>query len=295
MRTQTVVIGRIRGNGNSATPPHTNTACRPKAGKTREPIRSVRRSTGNQTYERDHLVADLLPLVRRMAYQMCGHLPPNVDVDDLIGTGVMGLLDAVRKFDPRKHVKLESYARHRIRGAILDGLRDLDAVSRDMRTKAKRAERVYRELEMKLGRPVRDEEMAAAMQVSLKKWYRTVHELQPVGVDWLRPMEPAEIKPTDEELVAEVKEDAIDLCYRREQRDILNQALLNLSERDRMMMSLYYEQELTMEEIGDRLGIDQSRVSQLHSAAVKQLQTRVKTTLARPLAPVAPVYQPPAA
>jgi RNA polymerase sigma factor for flagellar operon FliA len=240
-------------------------------------------------------MADLLPLVRRMAYQILEHLPPNVDVDDLIGAGMMGLLDAVRKFDARKHVKLENYARHRIRGAILDGLRSLDTASRDMRRKAKKAERVYRELEMKLGRPVRDDEMAAAMQVSLKKWYRIVHELQPVGVDWLRPMESAEIKPTDEELlVAEVKENAIDLCYRRERRDILDHALMSLSERDRMMMSLYYEQELTMTEIGERLGIDESRVSQLHSAALTQLQARVRATLTRPLAPVAPVCQAPA-
>jgi RNA polymerase sigma factor for flagellar operon FliA len=240
-------------------------------------------------------MTDLLPLVRRMAYQMREHLPAHIDVDDLIGAGTMGLLDAVRKFDPRKHVKLESYARHRIRGAILDGLRSLDTASRDMRKKAKKAERVYRELEMKLGRPVRDDEMAAAMQVSLKKWYRIVHELQPVGVDWLRPMESAEIKPTDEELlVAEVKENAIDLCYRRERRDILNHALMSLSERDRMMMSLYYEQELTMKEIGERLGIDESRVSQLHSAALTRLQARVRATLTRPLAPVAPVYQAPA-
>src|SRR5437870_966047 len=109
----------------------------------------------------DQLMVRLLPLVKRMALQMRERLPAHVDLDDLVGAGVLGLIDAVRKFDARKHVKLESYARHRIRGAILDGLRSLDGASRDMRRKAKGAEKVYRVLERKLGRPVGDDEMAA--------------------------------------------------------------------------------------------------------------------------------------
>ena len=236
----------------------------------------------------DQLMVRLLPLVKRMALQMREHLPAHVDLDDLVGAGVLGLIDAVRKFDARKHVKLESYARHRIRGAILDGLRSLDAASRDMRKKAKGAEKVYRELERKLGRPVGDDEMAGALGVSLKKWYRTVQELQPVGVDWLRPMEAAELRQQDPEtLVASPQASAFDQRYRREQKAILNRAMTCLTERDRLMMSLYYERGLTMKEIGEKLGVDESRVSQLHSAALGRLESRVKVML-RPARPAVP-------
>ncbi|PYV07255.1 MAG: FliA/WhiG family RNA polymerase sigma factor [Acidobacteria bacterium] len=236
----------------------------------------------------DQLMVRLLPLVKRMALQMREHLPAHVDLDDLVGAGVLGLIDAVRKFDARKHVKLESYARHRIRGAILDGLRSLDAASRDMRKKAKGAEKVYRELERKLGRPVGDDEMAGALGVSLKKWYRTVQELQPVGVDWLRPMEAAELRQQDPEtLVASPQASAFDQRYRREQKAILNRAMTCLTERDRLMMSLYYERGLTMKEIGEKLGVDESRVSQLHSAALARLESRVKAML-RPARPAVP-------
>ncbi len=240
--------------------------------------------------ERDQLMVDLLPLVRRVAYQMRNHLPAHVDVDELAGAGILGLIDAVRKFDKSKHVKIESYARHRIRGAILDGLRTLDTASRDMRKKVKRAERVYRELEVKLGRPVGDDEMAAGLGVSLKKWYRTVHELQPVGVDWLRPMEATEIKQPDQENIADkVQVNAFDLAWRSQQRDMLNNAMACLCDRDRAMISMYYEQDLTMKEIGERLGIDESRVSQIHSAALARLRTRARSLL-HPHRMVPPAY-----
>ena len=233
----------------------------------------------------NQLMVELLPLVKRVAFQIREHLPAHVDMNDLVGAGALGLIDAVRKFDPRKHVKLESYARYRIRGAILDGLRGLDTASRDMRNKSKQAQRVYRNLESKLGRPVSDDEMAQGLGVSLKKWYRTVHELQPVGVDWLRPRECPEIQSTNEEtLAASGDQNAFDQCYRREQRDLLNRALSCLGERDRLMMSLYYEHDMTMKEIGEKLGVDESRVSQLHAAALRRLRARVKALLGQPRA-----------
>ncbi len=234
----------------------------------------------------EKLLVKLLPLVRHVALQMREHLPTHVDLDDLIGAGVLGLLDAVRKFDASKHVKIETYARHRIRGAILDGLRGLDTASRDMRKKNKKAEKVYRELQAKLGRPVDDEEMAQALGVSLKKWYRAIQELHPLGVDWLRPRQSVEGKQRDEEtLVADDHENPFDLCYRREQRDILNRALVRLTERERLIILLYYNQELTMKKIGAKLGIDESRVSQIHSAALRRLQSHVKAILRRPQQP----------
>ncbi|HEV2176329.1 MAG TPA: FliA/WhiG family RNA polymerase sigma factor [Terriglobia bacterium] len=238
--------------------------------------------------ECEQVCAKLLSLVKRVAYEMREHLPAHVEVDDLVGAGTLGLLDAVRKFDARKHVKIETYARHRIRGAILDGLRSLDTASRDMRQKNKRAEKTFRELETRLGRSANDAEMAQALGISLKKWYETVQELQGMGVDWLRPMQAVELKEPDPETLAAREEvNQFDLCYQEEQKEMLDRALGRVSERERTIISLYYEQDMTMKQIGDELGIDESRVSQIHSAALAHLRTKVQSLL-RPARPSAP-------
>ena len=237
-------------------------------------------SSTTQGDSRDELVVELLPLVKRVAYRMREHLPAHVEVDDLVGAGLLGLLDAVRKFDARKHVQIETYARHRIRGAIIDGLRSLDTASRDMRKKNKKAQQVYHALEVQLGRPVADDELATAMGVSLKKWYKIVNEIQPTGIEWLRPKEAEDTYPPDlENMVGTGQESPFDLFARDEQRETLNRALLCLSERDREIITLYYQDELTMKEIGQKMGVDESRISQVHSLALARLRTRVKALL----------------
>ncbi|MBI1941573.1 MAG: FliA/WhiG family RNA polymerase sigma factor [Acidobacteria bacterium] len=232
------------------------------------------------------MVLKLLPLVKRMALQMRERLPLHVELDDLVSTGVLGLVDAVRKFDSRKDVKLESYARHRIRGAMLDGLRSVDSASRDMRKKEKKAESVYRSLELRLGRPPGDVEMARALGITLTKWYRAARELQAVGFDWLRPMSSVRVKEfketSGESLPADGRDNQFDQCYRREQRDLLNRALTRLSERERQIVQLYYHHDLTMKQVGSRLGIDESRVSQLHSAALARLRSRINEAVRYP-------------
>jgi len=236
--------------------------------------------------EREDRILRLLPLVKRMAMQMRGRLPLHVELDDLVGNGVLGLVDAVQKFDSRKEVKLESYARHRIRGAMLDGLRSVDCASRDMRKKEKKAERVYRSLEAKLGRAPSNAEMAEALGITLAMWYRTVRELQGVGFDWLRPVNSVEVKEIretgGESLPASGRDNQFDRCYRREQRDLLDRALRRLPERDQEIVQLYYHHDLTMGQIGSRLGIDESRVSQLHAAALARLRLRVNDMVCFP-------------
>jgi RNA polymerase sigma factor for flagellar operon FliA len=232
------------------------------------------------------LVLKLLPLVKRMAQQMRERLPLHVELDDLVSTGTLGLVDAVGKFDSRKDVKLESYARHRIRGAMLDGLRSVDSASRDMRKKEKKAERVYRSLEVRLGRPPSDLEMAEAHGITLMTWYRTVRELQPVGFDWLRPMSSVGVKElkeaSGESLPADGRDNQFDQCYHREQRDLLNRAMSRLPGREQQVVQLYYDHDLTMRQIGSRLGIDESRVSQLHSAALARLRSRINDMVRYP-------------
>ncbi len=226
-----------------------------------------------------------------MAWQIRERLPLHVDFDDLVSTGVLGLIDALRKFDSRRDVKLERYARHRIRGAILDGLRGLDSASRDMRKKSKKAETAYRKLELALGHAPSDGEMARELGVGLAAWYRTVVELQGVGMDWLRPMGSVGTRPSgpwnEEALPGENPVDQFAACFHRERRDILNLALDRIPERERQVVKLYYEDELTMREIGKRMGIDESRVSQLHSAALTRLRLRVRGLIGSPQ-PTAP-------
>ena len=236
--------------------------------------------------EREDLTLKLLGLVKRVALEMREHLPAHVDVDDLVSAGTLGLMEAVRRFETGKQVKIETYARYRIRGAILDALRNLDPASRDMRKKNKRAERIFHELGIKLGRPATDTEMADALHVSLKEWYRTVAELQTMGMDWLRPTLMGNPRQVDEDaLPATNQEDQFDLCFRREQHDLINCALERSSGRERQILSMYYEQDLTMKQIGDQLGIDESRVSQIHSAALGRLRNRVQTMLRPPMTP----------
>jgi RNA polymerase sigma factor FliA len=235
--------------------------------------------------ERERRVIELLPLVRRVALQMRKRLPVHVETDDLVGAGMMGLLDAVGKFDARKNVKIESYARYRICGAILDELRALDTASRDWRRKSKKMEKTLHDLQAKLGRPAEDEEVAEAAGISLKEWYRTLQDLRAPGMYWPRPMHAINPKPFSEEsLVDENQESQWRLCYRQEQRDILNRALTCLSERERQIVLLYHAREMTMKQIGKRLKIDESRVSQIHSAAVVRLRSSVRAFLEKPTA-----------
>jgi len=242
------------------------------------------RGPSHDRIESNRLVVKLLPLVRRVALQLRGHLPAHVELDDLVSEGVVGLIDAVKKFDPLKGVTIESYARYRIRGAILDSLREQDHASRDMRRRIKRIESASQDLEFQLGHPAGDAEMAQTMGLSLAKWYERVAELRRLGFDGSGARIPREVarRVDEEDLAASPEDDPFALCYRREQREILSNALGFLTERERSIIKLYYKDALTMKQIGNRLGIDESRVSQLHSGALGRLGTRVAVMLHRP-------------
>lgn len=245
--------------------------------------RVSRRQDLRLAQERQRALVAMLPLVKRVAFTIREHLPAHVELDDLVANGVLGLVDAVAKFDPRKRVKLESYARHRVRGAILDGLRSADPAGRDLRRNSKRIQKVYRELEGKLGRPVEDEEIAAELGMDMAQWHRSLNEAQSVGFEFGARIISA--GPNTKRPTAEVTQlagddvDPFDRCYRHEQREILNRALGHLRERERQIITLYYQQELTMKQIAERLSVDESRISQLHSAALARLKAGVDSFL----------------
>jgi len=250
-----------------------------------QPLQNAVPAARDRSEEKQQALVRMLPLVKRLAFQIREHLPAHVEVDDLLGNGVLGLVDAVAKFDTGKQVKFESYARHRVRGGILDGLRDADPASRDMRRKSKKIHQLYREMELKLGRPVTDEEISAALGLTLSQWHRTLHEIQSVGFDCgTRAISagPTLRKASAEpELLTDPEAGPYELCYQREQREVLGRALMRLRERERQILTLYYYQELTMKQIADRLCVDESRVSQLHSAALVRLKAAVASMLQR--------------
>lgn len=230
--------------------------------------------------DREQLVVELLPLVKRIALKIHQHLPAHVEVEDLRAAGALGLVDALRKFDPHKKVKIETYARHRIRGAILDSLRSLDGASRDLRRKSKKVAALYRSLEARLGRPADDTDMASELGISLADWYRTVRQLQPVGLDGA-PIAGAAgaTQAIEETLAAGDHDEPFIQCYRSEQRSLLKRALAGLSPRERAMLSLYYEHDMTMRQIAAKLEVHESRISQIHSMALARLRKRIDAVL----------------
>jgi len=242
-----------------------------------------RRHEGKALQHREKLLVPMLPLVKRVALKIRKCLPAHVELDDLFSDGILGLVDAVTKFEASKQVRFETYARHRIRGSILDGLRGADPVSRDLRRKNQRVQKLYHELEVKLGRPVTDEEMATAQGMNLAQWHRKLNEIQSAGLDCgaralsavssviQRSIEPAFLAGEDP--------DPFDLRYRQEQREILDRALSGLQVRDRQIVMLYHQQGLTMRQVAELLSVDESRISQLHAAALVQLKANVDSLL----------------
>jgi RNA polymerase sigma factor for flagellar operon FliA len=225
----------------------------------------------------------MLPLVKRVALKIRKRLPAHVEMDDLCSDGVLGLIDAVIKFDPSKRVKLETYARRRICGSILDGLRGADSASRDIRRKSKEVQKLYHELEVKLGCPVTDEEMAAVQGMNLAQWHRELNELQSAGLDCgARTLSAAPTSPRasiESAFLARDDPNPFELGYRNEQLAILDRAVSRLQERDRQIVTLYHRRGLTMRQIADLMRVDESRVSQLHAVALDRLMAHVDTLL----------------
>lgn len=222
---------------------------------------------------RDRLVMEHLPLVKAIAIRLYESLPVHADLDDLIHAGVLGLIDGAEKFDEQKHILFKSYAKHRIKGAMLDSLRQLDWASRDLRKRHKQLEAITHELAAKSGDGVNDEAIAGKMGVDVGRWRQIAIELRMVGLlsSSTRPAD--DENQTNPEFAANEDTQPDSMYNRREVREVLEQALQTLPERYRQIVSLYYAKELTMREIGEILGINESRVSQIHKTALEKMAT----------------------
>jgi RNA polymerase sigma factor for flagellar operon FliA len=223
---------------------------------------------------RDQLLLEHLPTVRYLARRIHERLPQHVELDDLISAGVVGLIDAFSKFDHTKQVQFKSYAQFRIRGAILDSLRTLDWSPRELRRKGRAVEEAIRSVTHKLGRVPAEQEIALEMDLELGEYQQLLGELKGLEIGSLH-MERTE-DSGDEELSyipGSPDEDPLFRCLQGEMKQRLIDGIDELPEKERMVLTLYYYEELTMKEIALTLGVVESRVSQIHSSAVVRLRT----------------------
>ena len=219
---------------------------------------------------RDEIVVDHLPLVKAIAIRVHENLPVHVDLDDLIHAGVLGLFDAVTKYDSTKNVAFHAYAKHRIKGAILDSLRQLDWASRDLRKRQKQVDSVTHDLSLKLGRNPTETEVANQLGVGLERWRRMQMEMRTVGLVSTTP-NPDQERERTQEFAATPDYQPDRMCERRQLQHTLAHAIGTLPERYQKVVFLYYTNELTMKEIGDVLGVNESRVSQIHKTALQKM------------------------
>lgn len=233
-------------------------------------VSTAEKSKG-QKEKRDKIVLDHLPLVRAIAVRVHENLPVHVDLDDLVHAGIMGLFDAAKKYNPRKKVVFSSYAKHRIKGAILDSLRQLDWASRDLRRRHKQIEAATRELASVLHRNPTQAEVAEKMGVGMERWRQMMIELRNVGLVSASSRSPDQEEAPAPDFPSEPETRPDNMCAREQLRMHLKTAMETLPERYRKVVLLYYTNEMTMKEIGGVLGINESRVSQIHKSALEKM------------------------
>ncbi|MGD9279669.1 MAG: FliA/WhiG family RNA polymerase sigma factor [Desulfobacterales bacterium] len=226
---------------------------------------------------RDQLITEYLPYVKRIVQRLAVHLPSTVDIDDLMNVGVIGLIQAVDRYDPRRDNKFMTYAIFRIKGAVLSELRARDFLSRSNRRKIREMESAYLRLEQKLGREADDQEVARELGLDLEQVYRTK---QMSSISFIS-LEELGVSSRDEKekllsYLINNEDDALSMTKLKELKEAMVQAIKQLPEKERLVISLYYLDELTMKETGKVLGITESRVSQIHSQAILHLRTKLR-------------------
>ena len=228
------------------------------------------------TADQNKLVVQIAPLVKRIAYHFMARLPASVHVDDLIQAGLLGLLDAAKNFDDTQGAQFETYAIQRIRGSILDELRQADWLPRNVRKNLRRIEAAISALEQRLGRTPRENELASELGVPIDEYQHMLLESRGYQLLHYEDFQESEDSDFFDVFVAQNQVGPLDVLEDQRFRRALVQAIGVLPEREKIVMGLYYEQEMNLKEIGEVLGVSESRVCQLHSQAVARLRSRLR-------------------
>lgn len=228
---------------------------------------------------RDMFVKQYAPLVKYVAGKVAMGMPHNVEFDDLVGFGVFGLFDAIKKFDPDKHVKFKTYAVTRIRGAIFDELRSIDWVPRSVRQKTREIEDTIHRLESTLGRAASDQELANEMRMTTKEFQKTMMKISGTSIlslndVWYTGDDNDKVSIVDSiESPSSLNPDII--VEKGEIKRVIIQAITELPEKEKKVLVLYYYEDLTLKEIGKILEVTESRISQLHTKAIMRLRSKL--------------------
>jgi RNA polymerase sigma factor FliA len=235
---------------------------------------------------RDRLILTYAPLVKYVAGRLGSGLPAHVEDDDLVSYGLLGLIGAIERFDPDRDIKFETYAIARIKGAIIDELRSMDWVPRSVRARARDIERAIADLERKLMRAPNDDEIASKLGVSEEEFQDSLLEISRSSIAaldelWVGPSgtgDAVSLIDTIEDAQAPQPQQAM---AQTELREALSESIARLPEREKLVVTLYYYEELTLREIGEVLGVTESRVSQLHTKAILRLKARLSGSTSR--------------
>ncbi len=226
-----------------------------------------------QDANQDELVTRHAPLVKRIAYHLMSRLPPSVQADDLIQSGMIGLLEASRNYDPSQGASFETYAGIRIRGAMLDEIRRTDWTPRSVHRKARQVAEAVREIENTKGRDARDNEVAELLGISLHEYHRILQDA--TGCRVFSFEDPGGMGEEQEHSAQIQPSGPLDALQQDDFQQSLSEAITGLPERERLVMSLYYDEELNLREIGEILGVSESRVCQIHGQALVRLRARM--------------------
>lgn len=234
----------------------------------------------NSKIAKDKLLVEYAHLVKYIGNRIAVNLPSSVDRNDIVSSGILGLIKAVETFEPDRGFKFETYAGHKIRGAILDELRALDWVPRSVRQKSKDLHRVYAKLENELGRVPYDDEVCEALGISIDEFEKMLSDIAPTTIVSLEEAMPDRSADSKEIRLIDTIEDPgsdnpLKMLGFNEVKRILKETIGNLPEKEKLVIALYHFEELTLKEIGVVLEISESRVSQIHSKAIVKLRTKL--------------------
>ncbi|RMD59563.1 MAG: FliA/WhiG family RNA polymerase sigma factor, partial [Nitrospirae bacterium] len=233
-----------------------------------------------QEYKKEDIINQFLPKIRSIAQKLSFNLPPELSTEDLVSAGIIGLMEAIERFDPEKNTKLKTFAEFRIRGAMIDEIRAMQWASRDIKRKMGEVRKAYEQMEMKLQRSPDDEEVAAHMGITLEELYDITKAARSTNLVAIEDIGANYSEGNLDFLECLSDPNAVDqltLVDIQERKELLLEAIESLSKKEKMVITLYYYEELTMKEVGAILGLSESRVCQIHGQAISRLKKKVST------------------